>query len=165
MLNKTIIPQLKHEGELTRKILSKVPYDQWDWKPHEKSMKLGRLASHVAEMAGWVKMTINSDELDFSKGHYKPAEVKSTEELLHLLDTNVQEGLAALENVSDETLRGDWTMRNGEHVIFTLPRIAVIRTVAISHLIHHRGQLSVYLRLLNVPVPGLYGPSADESFL
>jgi uncharacterized damage-inducible protein DinB len=164
MLNKTIIPQLKHEGEQTRKILGKVPYDQWDWKPHEKSMKLGRLASHIAELAGWVKMTLNSDELDFSKGGYRPSEVKSTEAVLELLDKNVLEGLSELEHVSDETLRGDWSLRNGEQVFFTLPRIAVIRTMAISHLIHHRGQLSVYLRLLNVPVPGLYGPSADESF-
>lgn len=161
MLSKTIIPQFEHEAGLTKKMLAAVPYDQWDWTPHEKSMKLGRLATHIAEMAGWISLAIHTDELDFSKGN-RPTQVGSTEELVQLLDKNVEEGLKALETVSDETLKAPWTLRNGEYVIFTLPRIAVIRTITISHIIHHRGQLSVYLRLLDVSVPGMYGPSADE---
>lgn len=164
MLNQTVIPQVQHEAAQTKKMLERVPYDKADWKPHEKSMSLGRLATHVAELFGWITLTINSDELDFSKVDYKPVQVNSTDELVQCLQKNVEEAVKALEGASDERLRGDWTLRNGEQIFFTMPRIAVIRGAALSHLIHHRGQLSVYLRMLDVSVPGMYGPSADEGF-
>lgn len=163
MLGQSLIPELQHEAAQTKKMLEKVSYDQWQWKPHEKSMALGRLATHVAELPGWITMIANTDELDFSTMDYKPTELKSTEELTAFLDKNAQEAVAVLQSVSDERLMGDWTLRDGEQVFFTMPRIAVIRSMAMNHMIHHRAQVSVFLRLLNVPVPGMYGPSADES--
>ena len=163
MLSQSIIPELKQEGAQTKKILEKVPFDKWQWKPHEKSMALGRLASHVAELPKWITMCINTDELDFSKRGYTANVFESREQLLQHLDQNVQEALATLEKATDAQLLENWTLRNGEHVIFSMPKIAVIRSMAMNHMIHHRGQLSVFLRLLDIPVPGMYGPSADES--
>jgi uncharacterized damage-inducible protein DinB len=163
MLYQSIIPELKQEAAQTKKILEKVPFDQWQWKPHEKSMALGRLATHVAELSKWITMCINTDELDFSKREYKANVFESREQLLQHLDQNVQEALATLEKTTDAQLLENWTLRNGEHVIFTMPKIAVIRSMAMNHMIHHRGQLSVFLRLLDIPIPGMYGPSADES--
>ena len=163
MLSQSIIPELKQEGAQTKKILEKVPFDQWQWKPHQKSMALGRLASHVAELPKWITMCINTDELDFSKRGYKANVFESREQLLQHLDQNVQEALATLEKATDAQLLENWTLRNGEHVIFTMPKIAVIRSMSMNHMIHHRGQLSVFLRLLDIPIPGMYGPSADES--
>jgi uncharacterized damage-inducible protein DinB len=162
MLNQPILSELQHEAAQTKKMLEKVPYDQFDWNPHQKSMNLGRLAAHVAELPGWITMIVTTDELDFSKFDYKPYKAKSTEDLAQFFNQNVQQALEALQGASDETLLAPWTLRNGEHIIFTLPRIAAIRSMAMNHLIHHRGQLSVFLRLLDIPIPGMYGPSADE---
>lgn len=162
MLNQALIPEFKHEAASTRKILERVPFENPDWKPHEKSYTMARMAGHVAEIMQWTAATINTEGLDFAKSGYKPFIPVSKEELLERFDAHCQEALSLLENVSDETLKGTWTLQHGEHVIFTLPRIATLRSFVMNHLIHHRGQLSVYLRLLNVPVPGMYGPSADE---
>jgi uncharacterized damage-inducible protein DinB len=117
----------------------------------------------VAELPKWITMCINTDELDFSKRGYKANVFESRVQLLQQLDENVQEALSTLEKTSDAQLQENWTLRNGEHVIFTLPKKVVIRSMAMNHMIHHRGQLSVFLRLLDIPVPGMYGPSADES--
>jgi len=162
MLNTPFLRELPNEASSTKKLLQTVPYEKWTWRPHEKSMTLGRLASHIAELPGWITMALNTDGLDFSKWDYKIPEFKSTEELVAFHDENVQKALESLQDASDEKLRGDWTMRNGDHVFFTMARIGVIRGLAINHFIHHRGQLSVFLRLLNVKIPGMYGPSADE---
>lgn len=164
MLNQPILSELQHETAQTKKMLEKVPYDQFDWNPHQKSMNLGRLAAHVAELPGWITMIVTTGELDFSTFDYKPYKAKSTEDLAQFFNQNVQQALEALQGTSDETLLAPWTLRNGEHIIFTLPRIAAIRSMAMNHLIHHRGQLSVFLRLLDIPIPGMYGPSADEMF-
>ncbi|MBS1493104.1 MAG: DinB family protein [Bacteroidetes bacterium] len=154
---------MKHEGIATRKMLERVPADKFSWKPHEKSMSLGRLASHVAEIADWTGPTINQDVLDFSKMEYKPFEPKTTEELVKFYDEKQAAALRTLEtNATDENLMGMWTLRNGETVYMTMPRIGVMRGFVLSHLIHHRAQLGVYLRLLDVPLPSSYGPSADE---
>jgi len=161
-INEGLIAELKHEAASTKKMLERVPTDKNDWKPHEKSMKLGRLASHVAELPGWIAMTMTTDELDLSKMDYKPAIAATTEELTGILDTNVNKAVAALENATMEDFHKMWTLRNGDNVFFTMPKIGVIRSMAYSHHYHHRGQLSVYLRLLDIPVPGMYGPSADE---
>ena len=150
------------ESANTCKMLERVPTDKNDWKPHPKSMTLGRLASHVAEIAGWVSYTLDSDVLDFAKFDYKPVTNASTEELLAIMDKNVAMAMASLEKSTDEDYDKMWTMRNGDHVHFTLPKKVVLRSFAYSHLVHHRGQLSLYLRLLDVPVPGMYGPTADE---
>ena len=160
--NKGLIAELKMEAAATRKMLEHVPTDKNDWKPHEKSMKLGNLAAHVADLPVWIVFTMNADELDLSKMDYKPNIATSTADLLANLDTKVDQAMAALEKASDEDFDKMWTLRNGEHVIFSMPKKVVIRSMALSHHYHHRGQLSVYLRLLDVHVPGMYGPSADE---
>jgi uncharacterized damage-inducible protein DinB len=157
-----LIAELQMESANTRKMLERVPTEKNDWRPHPKSMTLGRLASHVAEIAGWVSYTLDSDVLDFAKFDYKPVTNASTEELLAIMDKNVAMAMASLEKSTDEDYDKMWTMRNGDHVHFTLPKKVVLRSFAYSHLVHHRGQLSMYLRLLDVPVPGMYGPTADE---
>jgi uncharacterized damage-inducible protein DinB len=162
MMNQALVSELKHEAASTRKMLERVPTDKWDWKPHDRSMSLGRLASHVATIPDYMTVTLTNDELDFAKGTYRPAVPTSTETLLDVFDESYEKALQTLESAGDETLRGMWSLKNGGHTIFTLPRIAALRSFVMNHLIHHRGQLSVYLRLLDVPVPGMYGPSADD---
>ena len=162
-LNKTFLPEWMQETASTRKLLERIPLDKGDWKPHEKSMSLARLTGHLAELSGWVDITLMQDELDFSKMDYKPFIPASTAELLENFDKLTASATAILTNVTDETLMGNWTMRNGEQVYFTMPKMAVLRTWVFNHIIHHRAQLTVYLRMLDVPVPGMYGPTADES--
>ena len=156
------LAELENEAKVTRACLERVPADKFDWKPHEKSMTFGRLATHCAEMFGWTKETLKSDVLDFAAFDYKPFEPKSNEELLAFFDDHIAKAKAILAETSDETFMTDWTMRNGEQVYFTMPKVAVMRSFVMNHIIHHRGQLSVYLRLNGIPVPSLYGPSADE---
>jgi len=162
-MNEPLIMELQHEAESTRKMLERLPKEKLTWKPHEKSMSLGRLAMHLAEIPGWVNATLLADELDFSKMDYKMVEATSSEEAVKLFDEKLASALDVLKNTEDATMMNMWTMRDGETVYFTLPKIAVLRSFVYSHLIHHRGQMSVYLRLLDVPVPGSYGPSADDS--
>ena|ERR1700694_3932585 len=162
MLHQTLIPELKQEGAQTRKMLERVPYERFDWKPHDKSMLLRRLSVHIAELPGWIPLTLQTTELDLAQRKYEPTAVGSTEALLALHDKKLEEAVTALSSASDEDLMMPWTLRMGDRVMFTMPRIAVIRTITLNHIIHHRAQLSVYLRLLDVPVPGMYGPSADE---
>lgn len=154
--------ELKNESANTRRILAAVPLEKGDFKPHEKSFSLKRLAVHVAEINGWWKETLLQDELDFSKGDYKPTVVNSTEDLLALHDRLVTNAEKILSEMSEEEFAKPWTMRNGEQIYFTLPKGEVARTWCLNHLYHHRAQLTVYLRLLDVPVPGMYGPTADE---
>ncbi len=156
-----LIGELEMEAATTRKVLERIPAEIFDWKPHEKSMEMGRLAMHVADMFSWYVATLETDELDFAAG-YEEAKPTSTEELTVLLDKNVAAATESLKNTDDETLRKNWKLRNGETVYFDLPKIQVLRGMVMNHIIHHRGQLSVYLRLNNIPVPEIYGPSADE---
>ena len=156
------LAELENEAKVTRTCLERVPADKFDWKPHEKSMTFGRLASHIAEMFGWTKETLRSDVLDFSTMEYTPFEPKTNEDLLAFFDDHIAKAKAIIAETSDETFLTDWTMRNGEQVYFTMPKVAVMRSFVMNHIIHHRGQLSVYLRLNDIPVPSLYGPSADE---
>lgn len=156
------IAEMEQEAKVAREVLSRVPADKFDWKPHEKSMSFGRLASHVAEMFAWTPATLQQPELDFSKMDYKPFEPTTNEELVAYLDKNVAEAIDVLRNTTDEQFMETWTMRNGETVYFTMPKVVVMRSFVMNHIIHHRGQLSVYLRLNDIPVPAIYGPSADE---
>ena len=156
------LAELDNEAKVTRSVLERVPAEKFDWKPHEKSMTMGRLAVHVAEMFGWTKETLKSDVLDFSTMDMTPFEPRTTDELLTFFDDQIANAKAILAETSDETFMTDWTMRNGETVYFTMPKVAVMRTFVMNHIIHHRGQLSVYLRLNDIPVPSIYGPSADE---
>jgi uncharacterized damage-inducible protein DinB len=157
-----LIAEMEHEAAVTRTCLERIPAEKFDWKPHEKSMSFGRLASHVAEMFAWTPSTMDHAELDFSKMDYKPFEPSTTEELVEFLDKNVAEAIATLKSSADDRFMENWTMRNGETVYFTMPKVAVMRSFIMNHIVHHRGQLSVYLRLNDIAVPSIYGPSADE---
>lgn len=157
-----LIAEMKQEGEITRKVLERVPESAWEWKPHEKSMTMLRLATHVAEMFGWTKETLEKPELDFAAMDYKPFAPGSSKELLEFFDKHLAESIESLKKTSDEAFMQNWKLRNGEQIYFDMPRIQVVRGMVLNHIIHHRGQLSVYLRLQNVPVPAMYGPSADE---
>ena len=162
-LNESFISELKFESLSTRKMLERTPIEKADWKPHEKSMSLGRLASHVAEIPGWVVHTLTADELNFKTGEWNPVIFTDNKEMLEFFDKNVNDALKALSETSDEKMHTNWALKMDGNVLFEMPKIQVLRTWAFNHLIHHRAQLSVYLRLNNVPVPGTYGPSADEN--
>jgi uncharacterized damage-inducible protein DinB len=164
-LVKALVAELQHESTNTRKILERLPQAQFSWQPHEKSMSLLQLASHIAEIPGmFVAQAIQDEELDFAKSPYTPPVIESTEALLAFFTDNLNRAIAAVQASTEEALNQIWTLRQGETVLAALPRKVVIRNLGLNHLIHHRGQLSVYLRLAGIPVPGMYGPSADESF-
>lgn len=160
-LIKLLQREMNQEALTTRKMLSRVPPEKFDWQPHPKSMTLGRLASHVAELPGWVAMVVDTSELDFVNNPYEPKDVKNTGELLDYFEESLKNGKNALERVDLEEFTKPWTLRNGDQVYSTEPKYDVIR-MAHSQVIHHRAQLGVYLRLLNIPIPGSYGPSADD---
>lgn len=158
-----IIAEIQREAATTRRLLERVPEDSFAWKPHEKSATLGRLAAHVAELPSFLIPALTQDELNFAAGEYKPFEPSNVAELVERFDKNIASAVEILKQQDDvESLSRLWRLSSGEHVIFELPRIGVIRFFAINHMIHHRGQLSVYLRLLDVPLPSIYGPTADE---
>lgn len=152
--------ELAHELATTEKFIALVP-DQFSWKPHDKSMSLGQLAVHVAEIAGWVPITLEFPELDFSKG-YEPNKCNTPAEIMSLFQSCKEKAMASLAKATEEQMMENWTMRNGETIYFSMPKHIVLRQFVFSHLVHHRAQLGVYLRLLNIPIPGTYGPSADE---
>lgn len=156
------LAELEQEAKVAREVLSRVPADKFDWKPHDKSMSFGKLASHVAEMVGWTGPTLQHPELDFAKMDYKPFEPQTTDELLEFFDKNLAEAADVLRNMTDEGFMEPWSLRNGETVYFTMPKVVAMRSFVMNHIIHHRGQLSVYLRLNDIAVPSMYGPSADE---
>ncbi|MBO0720927.1 MAG: DinB family protein [Blastocatellia bacterium] len=164
-ISESILPEFDQEMASTRKTLERVPDDRFDWKPHEKSSALGALVTHLSNIPGWTTMTIEQDELDVAppgEPAFRNEPVKSQQEALSIFDTNIAAARAALAGASDELLLKPWTLLSGGHTILTLPKIAVIRTFVMNHLIHHRAQLGVYLRLNDLPVPSVYGPSADE---
>lgn len=161
-----MLPEFDHEMANTRKTLERVPEEKFAWKPHEKSMAMGRLASHIAEIPGWVGFTLESDSFDTNppdgQTTYQPMLATSRTELLEAFDRNIAAARAALAAVEDQKIMESWSLLSGGKVVFTMPKIAVQRSFVMNHLIHHRAQLGVYLRLNDVPVPALYGPSADE---
>lgn len=158
---------LKREEAGTRKALERVPEGENDWAPHEKSMKLGYLASLVASMPNWIDLMINQDELDFApvgENKARPVEWKKTPELLAIFDESMKKARAALESTTDEHLLTTWRLKAGGHLITEDPRYINIQQGMLLHWAHHRGQLTVYLRLKETAVPAIYGPSADERF-
>jgi uncharacterized damage-inducible protein DinB len=160
-MSAALLPEFDHEMATSRTVIERVPEDKYGFKPHEKSMTAGRLASHIAEMPNWATTGITQDSLDLAGG-YKPFEAASRAELLAAFDKAAAGARAAIAGASDETLFSNWSLKNGDKTLMTMPKIAVVRTFVMNHIIHHRGQLSVYLREMNVPVPSIYGPSADE---
>jgi uncharacterized damage-inducible protein DinB len=155
--------ELENEAKTTRKMLSAIPTDKFGWKPHEKSMTIKRLASHIAELPNWIGMTFTTSELDFEKNPYKVDDVNTTEELLAYFERCLEDGRKHLKAGKEEALTEMWTLRSGATIYSTEPKWEVLR-MSMSQIIHHRAQLGVYLRLLDVKIPGSYGPSADESF-
>jgi len=160
-LKDALLAELKHEAGMTKKILEKVPMDKKDWQPHVKSMTLGRLATHVAEIPHWISDIINIDEFDFLKD-FKPNKASTNEELMQVYQQKLDKAIEDLSKMNDEDFKKHWIVKSGDQVYYDLPKAVALRGWAYNHLFHHRGQLSVYLRLLDVPVPGMYGPSADE---
>lgn len=161
-----ILPEFDHEMANTRRTLERVPTDKFGWKPHEKSFTAGQLASHLANIPSWVSVTIGGDVFDMNPtGGERPKTpaAASTEEALATFDKNVGEARQALESASDEHLMKVWTLKNAGADVLSMPRAACVRTFVLNHNIHHRAQLGLYLRLLDIPVPSIYGPSADEA--
>lgn len=164
-INQALLGEFDHEMANTRKTLERVPEGKPDFKPHEKSMPLARLAGHVAELARWGASILTQDSFDFAPAGQPPMQptVMSTRaKLLEIFDDGVAKTRAALAAVGDDAWQKPWTLLSGGQTLFSMPRLAVWRGFVMNHIIHHRAQLGVYLRLSGVPVPALYGPSADE---
>ena len=159
----TFLAELKHEAGVTRKMLERVPFDRITWKPHEKSMTLLRLSQHIASLPVWVERTISPDEFDLASIAYNPPVPENAADLIDEYDKNIKLAEEVLSKCSDEEFMKPWTLKRGEQIFFTMPKTVAVRNLAMNHLVHHRGQLSVYLRLLDVAVPGAYGPSADDA--
>ena len=164
-IGQSMLPEFDQEMQNTRKMLERVPDEKWGWKPHEKSGTLGWLATHVGTVPEWIGMTIATEELDYAPvggPAYEPPKIANRAELLAAFDKHSAAAREALSKVSDADLMKNWRLLAGGQEIFSLPRVACIRGMCLNHLYHHRGQLTVYFRLVGVAVPGLYGPSADE---
>ena len=158
---KMLLEEFDQEAQTTRKILSRIPDDKYDWQPHPKSMTIRRLATHIADIPSWVEIAICDDELDFAAGTHNEPNINSTEQLLSFFEESLVKGRTALMNTTEDILQEPWTLRNGEQVYSVRPKVEVVR-MSYSQIIHHRAQLGVFLRLLDVPIPCSYGPSADE---
>ncbi|MBS1529962.1 MAG: DinB family protein [Bacteroidetes bacterium] len=158
---KMLLKEFDQEAQTTRKMLACIPDDRYDWQPHPKSMTVRRLATHIADIPSWVQMAIDDDELDFATSAHKEPVINNTADLLEFFEKSYREGREALANTNEHVLEQSWTMRNGDQVYFTSTKAEVIRA-AYCQTVHHRAQLGVFLRLLDIPIPGSYGPSADE---
>ncbi len=156
-----LLKEFDEEVPKTRKMLALVPADQFDYKPHQKSMTMRQLTVHLAELPSWIAMGLHTSEIDFAAQPYEPTPAESTDDLLKIFDKAVKEGREAMANAKEEDLLPTWTMRMGEQVLAVMTKYEVIRH-AFSQTTHHRAQLGVYLRLLHIPIPGTYGPSADD---
>jgi uncharacterized damage-inducible protein DinB len=158
-----MLKELREEAGITRRVLERVPQDKLSWKPHAKSLSLGQLARHIAGIPGGLSQIALLDEFDGGKNNFIPPQPKNIEEILALHDQGVHEAEERLRGMNDETAAGNWRLLVNGKEISTTPRMYVLRSIMLNHWIHHRGQLSVYLRLLDVPVPVIYGRSADEN--
>jgi len=164
-ISASLLPEFDQEMANTRKALERVPDDKLGWKPHEKSMSMGGLATHLANLPIWTVFTINQGSLDLEPpggGSFRVEEKRSRREILEDFDKNVTAARDAVAGASDEELLKPWSLLKGGVTLMTLPKIVVLRSFVMNHVIHHRGQFTVYLRLNDVPVPSIYGPSADE---
>jgi len=157
-----LLKEMAEEAQTTRKMLERVPNDKFDWRPHPKSMNIRSLATHLAELPSWVGMVVDTYELDFAAAPYTPTEVNDTAGLLELLEKSLAEGKAGLEKTNEEELLKTWVLRNGDTILSKSSKVEVIR-MAYCQIVHHRAQLGVFLRLLDITIPGSYGPSADEN--
>jgi len=158
---KMLVKEMEQEAQTTRKMLSRIPDDKYQWQPHAKSMTIEQLANHIAELPTWIPMVLNTHELDFAAAPYEPKYVSNTADLLELFEKSFAVGKAALEQATEADLEPTWTLRNGDQILSAGTRGEFIR-ITFSQIVHHRAQLGVFLRLLDVPIPGSYGPSADD---
>lgn len=161
----TILPEFDQEMASTRKVLQRVPDDKFDWRPHPRSNTIGWNANHIAELPGWAVSALTQPDFDFAPAggeRYQSPKLKSSRELVELFDRNVASVRKAIEAVRDEDMGQTWSLLAGGKPIFTMPRSAVMRSFVMNHMIHHRAILCVYLRMNDIPIPGMYGPSGDE---
>ncbi len=158
---KPLLKELEQEALTTRKMLERVPTTYFSWQPHKKSMTVQQLATHIAELPGWVTMAVTTNGLDFAANPYKQEEVHNTSELLAYFDKSLADGRERLEKTMENVLAETWTLRNGTEVYHVATKGEIVR-LAYCQIVHHRAQLGVFLRLLDIPIPGSYGPSADE---
>lgn len=156
-----LLKEMDAEATTTRKMLSRVPDDKFDWKPHAKSMNIRQLATHIAELPSWVTMALTTDELDFATSPYSLPEVNNSQQLIDFFEQSLADGRSHLDSAIEAHLEPNWTLRKGDEIYSVTSKGEVIR-MAFSQIVHHRAQLGVYLRLLDVPIPGSYGPSADD---
>ena len=164
-ISAALLPEFDHEVQVTRTCLERIPADKLGWKPHEKSMSLGELGSHIVNLLAWMPMTIDQSEFDVAPPGgeaFVPPQCASVEEMLETFDRDAAAARASLEKASDETLMAPWSLKKGGVEVMSMPRAACLRSFIFNHNVHHRGQLTVYLRLNDVSVPSIYGPSADE---
>lgn len=156
-----LLKEFKQEAQITKKFLERVPTEKLDWRPHEKSMSLKSLAVHIAELPMWVDMALNTDSLDFAATPYKSTPVSDTKDLLRIFDNAYTSGSRALHEADENDLPAKWVLRRGDMILADMTKYEAIRH-SIKHIAHHRAQLGVYFRLLDIPLPSTYGPSADE---
>ena len=162
-ITQPLISEMEQEAKATRRVLERVPADKLEWQPHPKSMSLGQLALHVATIPGRITLLAKSDGFNAATASFTPPQPQSADEFLPALDAGLAEAASFLGGLADEDATAPWRLTHGEREVFTIPRVGVIRTLLLNHWYHHRGQLLVYLRLLDVPVPVVYGRSADEN--
>ncbi|MBW7843343.1 MAG: DinB family protein [Ignavibacterium sp.] len=162
LLTKLLIEEIEQEAINTKKMLERVPAEKFDWRPHQKSMTLKQLAVHIANLSKRPAQVITTQYLDLADSSIKKPEINNPTDLIKEFEEGTSQSIDALKSVSDDDLNVNWIMRRGEHIIINMPKAAAIRNMGLSHLYHHRAQLGVYLRLLDIPVPGMYGQSADD---
>ena len=158
-----MLNEFRQEIATTRRVLERVPEQKLSWKPHAKSMTLGQLASHIASVPGSVARILQQDSFDVSQGNFVPPQPKSMQEVLTAFEQSVRDAEQCLQSMTDDRVRANWRLLRGERELMSFPRVVFVRSIMMNHWYHHRGQLSVYLRLLDVPLPVIYGPSADEN--
>lgn len=165
LLRDTMLPEFDHETANTRKVLERVPDDKLDFKPHPRSWDMATLATHLANIPSWMRQTISKDSIDIASpemASYQPPRITSRKELLELFDKNLADAREALAVAENDQLMSPWSLLQAGQPVFTLPKVAVLRSWVFNHSVHHRAQLCLYLRMNEIPVPAVYGPSADE---
>lgn len=160
-MNKGILIEVDRETGNTKRLLERLNDEHLSYKPHPKSMSLGELASHIVELHNWVQKALPFDAFDFHT-MYQPLKVSTVTDLIGILDDGLEQNKVTIENLSDNDWQQIWTLKAGDYVIASIPKAAAYRYILLNHIVHHRGQLTVYMRMLDIPLPGLYGPSADE---
>jgi uncharacterized damage-inducible protein DinB len=163
MITEPLLNEFRQEMETTRRVLDRVPGNKLTWKPHAKSMTLGQLASHVASVPGAIAGLVQQDSFDVNQGNFAPPQPENLQQVFASFEQSMKEAEKCLQTMTDERARTNWRLMRGDQLLMNLPRVAFVRSIMMNHWYHHRGQLSVYLRLLDVPLPSIYGPSADEN--